>query len=76
MSCLVMPSALYVAPLAGAWIETLSCELSNLHDESRPSRARGLKPYQNIDTPYARRVAPLAGAWIETLDKKLKKYIM
>ena len=34
--------------------------------ESRPSRARGLKPFGRDDVLTALQVAPLTGAWIET----------
>jgi len=35
-----------VAPHAGAWIETVTIRLIEAHPcESRPMRARGLKPY-------------------------------
>jgi len=54
-----------VAPFAGAWIETPAPgELVN-DQQSRPSRARGLKPscYAASSPCF---VAPFAGAWIET----------
>ena len=35
--------------------------------QSRPSRARGLKPGHGSGTQIKETVAPLAGAWIETL---------
>ena len=34
-----------VAPHAGAWIETKMSTLKTANDWSRPTRARGLKPY-------------------------------
>ena len=55
-----------VAPLAGAWIETLHGMAPRDLDPSRPSRARGLKPDFTHDDGHVTRVAPLAGAWIET----------
>ena len=56
-----------VAPLAGAWIETYLAELaSHESEESRPSRARGLKPSLRNTPTSPQNVAPLAGAWIET----------
>jgi hypothetical protein len=35
-------------------------------DESRPMRARGLKPYIEVGVEQRNNVAPHAGAWIET----------
>ena len=55
-----------VAPLAGAWIETVVRVPEALPHMSRPSRARGLKQFDDCDWPEKRQVAPLAGAWIET----------
>ena len=56
-----------VAPLAGAWIETVSCiPMPWRASVSRPSRARGLKPYEAWTQRARSFVAPLAGAWIET----------
>jgi len=54
-----------VAPLAGAWIETLKIHSLRSVKMSRPSRARGLKQ-QVIKALQLVPVAPLAGAWIET----------
>ena len=55
-----------VAPFTGAWIETptLDREIAE-RDQSRPSRARGLK----LSVGSMARgcsVAPFTGAWIET----------
>ena len=55
-----------VAPLAGAWIETNDADLQEAARQSRPSRARGLKPCWRRAWFGRRAVAPLAGAWIET----------
>jgi len=55
-----------VAPLAGAWIETIITALRSIESPSRPSRARGLKPRRLLDPLAPALVAPLAGAWIET----------
>ena len=66
-----MMNKTHVAPLAGAWIETLPHPpLFRRVQRSRPSRARGLK--RELDSVLARRlsVAPLAGAWIETIRKE------
>ena len=35
---------MWVAPLAGAWIETIQTTISLEHVKSHPSRVRGLKP--------------------------------
>ncbi len=58
----------YVAPHAGAWIETESGHvLEYCGDGSLPMRERGLKHAgHGIDTDQLK-VAPHAGAWIETL---------
>ena len=56
-----------VAPLAGAWIETIANGDAPTCAVSRPSRARGLKLAIFAETAYLL-VAPLAGAWIETRD--------
>ena len=58
----------FVAPLAGAWIEILSDALfCQIQQTSLLSRERGLK-YIYIKSEYSRiLVAPLAGAWIEIL---------
>ena len=56
-----------VAPFTGAWIETLSSDHALASGiESRPSRARGLKPSAAIGLGRSVRVAPFTGAWIET----------
>ena len=57
---------LQVAPLAGAWIETVGGLLVQTDVASRPSRARGLKLGRVNLLALPGRVAPLAGAWIET----------
>ncbi len=56
-----------VAPLAGAWIETIKLVLFVKKQKlSRPLRARGLKPAGAQIVAAFGKVAPLAGAWIET----------
>ena len=56
----------FVAPLAGAWIETCAERRGKLRGLSRPSRARGLKQIIHAQMQPNAVVAPLAGAWIET----------
>ena len=58
----------WVAPPAGAWIETRNAATTQLHNNtSRPPRARGLKPLSKaLKTINGFSVAPPAGAWIET----------
>ncbi len=57
----------YVAPRAGAWIETAYFFRRYLFPlKSRPARARGLKLLEIILAQRAVKVAPRAGAWIET----------
>ena len=64
-----------VAPLAGAWIETVYYydkeEKARL---SRPSRARGLKRRADSGRATTFRVAPLAGAWIETPHDNIRPF--
>ena len=43
---------------------SMRCECIEL--ESRPSRARGLKPVRLRLEQLSQQVAPLAGAWVET----------
>jgi hypothetical protein len=56
-----------VAPLAGAWIETISVLVEFVDLTSRLSQARGLKPISDDYVLPLFNVAPLAGAWIETI---------
>ena len=56
----------FVAPRAGAWIETYFEGLDAMQMMSRPVRARGLKPLYNGGGFIDAGVAPRAGAWIET----------
>ena len=59
-------SIAYVAPRAGAWIETLSPSSGRETKSSHPVRVRGLKQ-QRLQNEYLdAMVAPRAGAWIET----------
>ena len=55
-----------VAPLVGAWIETLSSRLLEVIILSHPSWVRGLKRLLPISEWKISKVAPLVGAWIET----------
>ena len=69
----------FVAPLAGAWIETwLKNTLIIAALVSRPSRARGLKRAYGDRLSIKANVAPLAGAWIETItiDKKKESHLV
>ena len=57
----------YVAPYAGAWIETsvrtiIICKAP----QSLPTRERGLKLDVKDAIDHENKVAPYAGAWIET----------
>ena len=54
-----------VAPLVGAWVETVSLVEKQGSWTSRPSWARGLKPFVGGECYYYE-VAPLVGAWVET----------
>ena len=56
---------LYVAPLAGAWIEITEITKVLPQSTSLPSRERGLKYHRLLDLLALQNVAPLAGAWIE-----------
>ena len=55
-----------VAPLAGAWIETITNFGKESVCLSLPLRERGLKQTVKIKQLETMIVAPLAGAWIET----------
>jgi len=59
--------AAFVAPRAGAWIETLHRARGGLTVTSHPVRVRGLKLSRALHPPLELGVAPRAGAWIETL---------
>tara|TARA_R110000787_G_scaffold49041_1_gene117707 strand:+ start:52 stop:234 length:183 start_codon:yes stop_codon:yes gene_type:complete len=54
-----------VAPITGAWIETQHPAAKSAFLQSRPSRARGLKPSDLPDWNQGNPVAPITGAWIE-----------
>ena len=56
---------LFVAPLAGAWIEIAWTYEDFGTLTSLPSRERGLKSLYTAQARTLRAVAPLAGAWIE-----------
>ena len=55
----------WVAPLAGAWIEIALDGVNQLPVMSLPLRERGLKYLEPKESWQHRGVAPLAGAWIE-----------
>ena len=55
-----------VAPLVGAWIETLVVLYNKLCSQSHPSWVRGLKHILVCQRLGQHAVAPLVGAWIET----------
>ena len=59
-----------VAPLVGAWIETLILWKRAGNSMSLPSWERGLKPTRKMGYDPRLPVAPLVGAWIETTDRK------
>ena len=59
----------FVAPRAGAWIETLVTGLACCFILSLPVRERGLKPFENRHSVLHEQVAPRAGAWIETFAR-------
>ena len=62
----------WVAPRAGAWIETYSSGLTSTYCVSHPVRVRGLKHNPAPPRRKEASVAPRAGAWIETY---LPKYL-
>ena len=55
-----------VAPITGAWIETLVIAPGVTKIPSHPSRVRGLKPLKMRNHLLVTFVAPITGAWIET----------
>ena len=61
--------SILVAPLAGAWIETVFRTPTLLILLSLPLRERGLKHTMDSKNKGGKEVAPLAGAWIETYCK-------
>ena len=58
--------ACWVAPHAGAWIETSANSSLAALLASHPMRVRGLKHYGDFAYEMLGQVAPHAGAWIET----------
>ena len=70
-------AASYVAPRAGAWVETLLAVYVTRGCTSHPVRVRGLKPETLDERKKTWRVAPRAGAWVETIwsyaEKKAAK---
>ena len=57
----------YVAPHAGAWIETLNNKIGIYrHNMSHPMRVRGLKHPPYFVNLINNIVAPHVGVWIET----------
>ena len=59
-----------VAPLVGAWIETIIGRTGLTQTMSLPSWERGLKPLTEPEQSALNAVAPLVGAWIETVNTK------
>ena len=57
---------LHVAPLAGAWIETLHFVCNPFGLFVAPLAGAWIETHFNVDYPLIQIVAPLAGAWIET----------
>ena len=60
----------FVAPRAGAWIETCRHDAMPPLPRSLPVRERGLKRLLGIDCIAITAVAPRAGAWIETAGRE------
>ena len=58
----------WVAPHAGAWIETVSLRRGCARLMSHPMRVRGLKLALLPELKETEAVAPHAGAWIETVQ--------
>ena len=56
-----------VAPLAGAWIETIRLIHVRKHETVAPLAGAWIETAVNSFAMIVVRVAPLAGAWIETL---------
>ena len=55
-----------VAPLAGAWIETLTDGLPRRVDLVAPLAGAWIETIRAVCDGFELTVAPLAGAWIET----------
>jgi len=59
-------SGAWVAPRAGAWIETDGMVLYDSLTMSPLAQGRGLKLFDVVPIVRLDKVAPRAGAWIET----------
>ena len=59
----------WVAPYAGAWIETLTPYLTRAAAFVAPYAGAWIETQQNINPCINRNVAPYAGAWIETINQ-------
>ena len=67
----IQPFAEYaVAPLVGAWIETLNSEQSSLLYHVAPLVGAWIETHSGCKDMLFSPVAPLVGAWIETLLKR------
>ena len=60
-----------VAPLVGAWIETLELALTSDKNEVAPLVGAWIETAKRISIRNVFSVAPLVGAWIETSVVKL-----
>ena len=63
--------AAWVAPLAGAWIETLLEVTAHNYRAVAPLAGAWIETINQFAEIFGQ-VAPLAGAWIETLDGSTK----
>ena len=68
IKCASMGCALGVAPLAGAWIETLCKHKKDARFQVAPLAGAWIETVNLLPFLAYYDVAPLAGAWIETPD--------
>ena len=63
---MIMPDVIYVAPLVGAWIETVHSDITLLSRIVAPLVGAWIETHYALRTDCVDAVAPLVGAWIET----------
>ena len=60
-----------VAPLAGAWIETVEARKASIEEAVAPLAGAWIETTSAAGCSYMYDVAPLAGAWIETQQEMI-----
>ena len=59
-----------VAPVTGAWIETIQPSIRSLSDQVAPVTGAWIETSEGVRAGKAADVAPVTGAWIETPTKR------